>query len=1739
MKMISIGSIQPGILGWRCARALLATVAMITTLLFASAPAKGQGEPPGCTGSGLGILLFTDAGDTHIGDTIRYSVTVLNGTGNGPTVCDASDIKAFVVTPDGISHPIALSRTRLRNGESDYYTNVVSYVVRRQDIQADGTVRCTAQDTGVIHQNETNSQGGANQGVNTGINQPCIQLAATCVGGVGENGLITFTGTVLNCGNNTLQGIRVSLAVDGVESDVTVISMLNPGQTAAIRGGWVPSNPCAPSSAALVATAIDGVLVPHTVTSRVTVTCSETLSPGIRVFKVCPVQPVRPGQLVEFSGSVSNTGNVTLTKIVVVNSRPAAGTPVFSMPSLAPGASAVFTGSYLAPTNCSVADTLNVTAASVCGVPVADSATATCPLLTTPQIVVTAACPTTPVQPGGALSYTGTVQNTGDVILNNVVVVSDRPGPNTTVFSAASLAPGATASFSSRVTAPAGACEVTTTFSASAKDACTGAAVASSDTATCTVVTAPAISVTLTCPSVTPTTGGPVVYSGTVRNSGNVALNAVAVRGDLAFPGPGVLDVPTLAPGASANFTVTFNAPPDACALTSVVTASGRDACTSGSVSATASATCALSTTPRLVVTQSCPSAAAALGGVLGYTGTVSNAGNVTLTNVVVTSDRTGSTIVFSAATLLPGAVESFSGSYSVPANTGCSVTSTLAASANNKCNGARLTAVAPATCPVQGTPSLAVTVACPVAPTPLGGVLAFTGTVRNTGNVTLTNVVVRREAPGPSVTVFTSATLAAGATATFSGTTKAPMEDTCALLTVVSAGANDNCGGVAVTANATVECPLVTAPRLVLVQVCPPAPASPGSVVKYSGSVSNAGNVTLTNIMVLSPLPVPNTVLLALASLAPGGAATFDNPITVALDACAVSSTVVARGQDRCNGMVVEQSVTTRCPTVVTPQIAVTQECPPVPALEGGPLVYSGSVRNAGNILLTNVFVYSSRPVANTRVIGPISLDPGAVTHFTGSYTAPLDVCSVSNVLTAIGREKCGGSSVTNTTVTTCPVMTVPRIEVALTCPAAPSMTGATVTYSGWVRNAGSVTLRGVTVVNTEASPSVVLSLASLAPGASVPFTATVVSAADTCALSSTVVATAGDACSSATVSATASATCALLTAPQLVVTQDCPVSPASLGAFLVYGGTVRNAGNITLTNVTVTSDRSGTTPVFSVATLAPGAVRSFSGSFSVPVSSGCSISSVLTGAGFDACTGTRVTANTLLNCPLATAPAIVVTQQCPSTTVEPGSLLAFTGTVVNTGNVTLTNIVVVSSRHTDNSVVFSLPTLAPGASANFSGSYQVALDCCVVSSTVRVTAMPLCPGPEVADSFTATCTVSGTPKITVAKVCPVAPVKPGDLMEFRGTVRNSGSVTLVEVKVVNNLMGATPVLGPISLAPGESVAYSGAYIMPGNFCGPDTVTASGLSACTFAVVSDAAIVPCEIITSPGLSVTKNCPIPMGVKGSLFTFTGTVRNTGDVTLRDVFVVNSKPAANTAVIGPLTLVPGEAIDFSGSYMAPVCCCETVDTLAARGVSACTAQIVTATSTAICPLESTPRLSITRACSGAPVEVGGTFRYTGTIHNGGDVVLTNVIVLSSTLAGAEPDRVLGPIELGVGETKTFSGSYPVSAGSDPSNDTVTVRGQEACQGRVISATADCDGPVVPTVRITGVTLDGRTVRVTWTSIPGAIYALESKPAWDADWAALDGTVTGTGSTITMTHGVESSRHRVYRVKVVQE
>jgi uncharacterized repeat protein (TIGR01451 family) len=112
------------------------------------------------------------------------------------------------------------------------------------------------------------------------------------------------------------------------------------------------------------------------------------------------------------------------------------------------------------------------------------------------------------------------------------------------------------------------------------------------------------------------------------------------------------------------------------------------------------------------------------------------------------------------------------------------------------------------------------------------------------------------------------------------------------------------------------------------------------------------------------------------------------------------------------------------------------------------------------------------------------------------------------------------------------------------------------------------------------------------------------------------------------------------------------------------------------------------------------------------------------------------------------------------------------------------------------------------------------------------------------------------------------------------------------------------------------------------------------------------------------GLEVTKQCPTNTIPPGGTFTFTGSVRNTGQVDLLNVVVVNDRPAPNTPVFGPVNLAVGEAQAFTNSYVVAVdfTDCSITDTLTARGSDVC-GDAVVASVTATCLLSNQVRVAL--------------------------------------------------------------------------------------------------------------------------------------------------------------------------------
>lgn len=1169
---------------------LLIFSVVVTTAISA----RAQQDPVGCQGSGLGIALFVDKPQAHVGDTLSYSALVYN---NPFPACKTSGVKAWVVTPDGKTNTITLRRTTLNPGESDNYANVATYVIRAQDIVG-GIVKGAAADVAKVHQNETLSDGQASQTVNTMVVTPCIDISATCNGGVGQDGQIAFSGTVRNCGDINLAGVTVTNVVDGVARLIFGPVSLAAGQSTNFSGRYKPANPCSPSTVTFITAGVDQLKQPRAVTANTSTTCGISLTPGISIVQSCPTTPATIGGQFTYGGAITNTGDVTLTNVVVVSDQPAAGTVIYSSPALAPKAVANFTGKFTAPANvCSVTVSLRVTAASSCGQAVSANSSSTCPLQGRPAIIVTQNCPANPVAPGEVLAFTGTVKNTGDISLRGIEVVGSNP--NAKVFVIESLDPGAVASFTGSFTTPVDACSVTNTLVASARDVCANQAVSNTVITVCTLATSPAIAISEECPATPPPLGGTLTYSATLRNTGNVTLLNVSVVSER--PGNSVVfQAPRLAPGAVTNFIASYTVPANyaGCSITNTLRAVGSDKCSGRSVSASVSAICLVKASPKIRIVANCPAAATAPGGRLIYTGTISNTGDVELKNISVVADKpeTG-TVVHTLNSLAPGASASFTGSYTAPLDA-CSTSVRLAVTAVDSCANTSVSDSVIQTCPLTSTPAVAVTVECPSTPTAPGKQLVFTGKISNTGNITVTNVTVVVNRPSANSPVFGPVTLAPGASMNYTGSFTVPLDiNGCSIASTITVRGNGQCNGALATASANANCPVATTPAILVTADCPGTATPQGGLLTYKGTVKNTGNIALTNVVVVNNRPTNGTPVFRIAILLPNQSTNFTGSYLVPGNCCEVVSTLTATGSDYCSARQVVDTATIICPVKYTPAVRISRVCPSQVLKPGDELPFTGYVTNNGNVTLTGVTVVSALAGPNKLILGPVDLGPGEILPYSSSVTIPADFCG-TDILTVTGQSICG-ESVRDVITTTCPIQTTPGIAV-MNLPAVAtgggSGTGCTANSGrGTVANTGNVTLSDVWVYcNQPANNTPVFGPITLAPGATTNFTYTFTtpSQCNCCSLSVTLTASGKGKCDGKQVAHSSTLVLPVLTTPKLSVTLDCS-NTATDGWVL---GVVQNAGDIALSNVVVTSSLPAEgTLVLPSMNLAPGESQTF----------------------------------------------------------------------------------------------------------------------------------------------------------------------------------------------------------------------------------------------------------------------------------------------------------------------------------------------------------------------------------------------------------------------------------------------------------------------------------------------------------------------------------------------------------------
>ncbi|MBV1787972.1 hypothetical protein KQ940_07890 [Marinobacterium sp. D7] len=550
---------------------------------------------------------------------------------------------------------------------------------------------------------------------------------------------------------------------------------------------------------------------------------------------------------------------------------------------------------------------------------------------------------------------------------------------------------------------------------------------------------------------------------------------------------------------------------------------------------------------------------------------------------------------------------------------------------------------------------------------------------------------------------------------------------------------------------------------------------------------------------------------------------------------------------------------------------IEVTKECSAEVTTEGDQVLvtFDGIVSNTGGLdLMVTVEDDMGTPndTSDDKVVfGPQVIPAGESAPYSGFFHT--SEISSHDVVIATGTR--GSASVSATDFADCDAFVNEVLDVDKSCLAALSGDGTmvNVTFDGFVYNNGNTKLTSVQVVDDGGTPGdpsddTTVNIGDLAPGASAPYSGSYMTT--DISPSDMVYASATSALTGASLNDDASASCAPDVTPAIEVTKSCLASINALGDGLVvtFDGTVTNTGNEALTNVEVYDDYgNGLELVATIGQLNVGQSAPYSGSFNLSGVASSSDTAYASGNGL--LSGSPVSDDEPASCAPDTLPAIEISKECIADINSGGTGIdvSFFGTVVNTGNVALTDVTVVDDSGTpgdtsDDVTVLGPITLYIGESANYSGSFGASggdsTDIASVSANDALTGLPI--GAQ-DDAF---CAADILPAIAVTKEC-VDPAMYGDPITFSGTVTNTGNVALNNVTVVDD--SGTPgdtsddvmVLGPISLDIGASANYSGQYTVLAEGPSTDIALAAGEDAIEGAPVSAFDDATCVVPPPPG----------------------------------------------------------------------------------------------------------------------------------------------------------------------------------------------------------------------------------------------------------------------------------------------
>jgi gliding motility-associated-like protein/uncharacterized repeat protein (TIGR01451 family) len=1788
-----------------------------STVSDASGTAQGNDDPtqtPLAQAPGIALVKTASVGGTGaVGDLITYTFNVTN-TGNVSL--------SSVVVNDARTGSVNLATSPAILAPGDTGTATATYSILQSDINT-GSVTNTATATGTAPDASTVSDAsGTAQGNDDPTQTPLAQapgialVKTALVGGTGAVGdLITYTFNVTNTGNVSLSSVVVNDARTGSVNLATSPAILAPGDTGTATGTY-----------SILQSDINTGSVTNTATATGTAPDASTVSdtsgtaqgnddptqtplaqaPGIALVKTALVGGTGAvGDLITYTFNVTNTGNVSLSSVVVNDARTGSVNLATSPAILAPGDTGTATGTYsilqsdintgsvtntatatgTAPDASTVSDTSGTAQGN-------DDPTQT-PLAQAPGIalVKTALVGGTGAV-GDLITYTFNVTNTGNVSLSSVVVNDARTGSVNLATSPAILAPGdtgtATATYSIlQSDINTGSVTNTATATGTAPDASTvsdasGTAQGNDDPTQTPLAQAPGIALVKTA-SVggTGAVGDLITYTFNVTNTGNVSLSSVVVN-DARTGSVNLATSPAiLAPGDTGTATATYSilqSDINTGSVTNTATATGTapDASTVSDTSGTAQGNDDPTQTPLAqapgiaLVKTALVGGTGAVGDLITYTFNVTNTGNVSLSSVVVNDARTGSVnLATSPAILAPGDTGTATGTYSIlqsDINTG-SVTNTATATGTapdastvSDTSGTAQGNDDPTQTPLAQAPGIALVKTALVGGTgAVGDLITYTFNVTNTGNVSLSSVVVNDARTG-SVNLATSpAILAPGDTGTATATYSILQSDintgsvtntATATGTAPDASTVSDASGTAQGNDDPTQTPLAQAPGIALVKTASVGgTGAVGDLITYTFNVTNTGNVSLSSVVVNDARTGSVNLATSPAILAPGdtGTATATYSILQSdINTGSVTNTATATGTAPDASTVSDTSGTaqgnddpTQTPLAQAPGIALVKT-----ALVGGTgavgdlITYTFNVTNTGNVSLSSVVVNDARTGSVNLATSPAILAPGDTGTATGTYSilqSDINTGSVTNTATATGTapdastvSDTSGTAQGNDDPTQTPLAQAPGIALVKT--ALVGGTGAVgdlITYTFNVTNTGNVSLSSV-VVNDARTGSVNLatSPAILAPGDTGTATGTysiLQSDINTGSVTNTATATgtAPDASTVSDASGTAQGNddptqTPLAQAPGIALVKTASVGgTGAVGDLITYTFNVTNTGNVSLSSVVVNDARTGSVNLAtSPAILAPGDTGTATGTYSI-LQSDINTGSVTntataTGTAPDASTvsdtsGTAQGNDDPTQTPLAQAPGIALVKTAlVGGTGAVGDLITYTFNVTNTGNVSLSSVVVNDARTGSVNLATSPAILAPGDTGTATGTYSILQsDINTGSVTNTATATGTAPDASTVSDTSGTAQGNDDPTQTPLAQAPgIALVKTalvggtgavGDLITYTFNVTNTGNVSLSSVVVNDARTGSVNLAtSPAILAPGDTGTATGTYsilqsdINTGSVTNTATATGTAPDASTVSDTSGTAQgnddpTQTPLAQAPGIALVKTALVGgTGAVGDLITYTFNVTNTGNVSLSSVVVNDARTGSVNLATSPAILAPGDTGTATGTYsilQSDINTGSVTNTATATGTAPDASTVSDTSGTAQgnddptqTPLAQAPGIALVKTStfndtnSDGFAQVGETITYNFIITNTGNVSLNNIIVRDPLVNITGAPIVLAP---GAVNSTIFKAIY-IIVQADIDNGSVTNQATVSATvptGSLITKMSDSDDPLL--------------------------------------------------------------------------